>query len=70
MNQSGQEAFAGPGLALDEHRGQSASIPLPFQEPHDLVPDRLDAGALTQEVSQVLHQRQPCYSPVSVVFNS
>jgi len=37
--------------------GQAASVLLAFQEPHDLLPDRLDASALTEDVSQVLHQR-------------
>jgi len=61
MNQARQEAFARTRLAFDEHRRQAASIMLPFEESHDLVPDRLNPGTLTQKVGKVLHGRQPSY---------
>ena len=47
MNQSSQEPLARARLALDEHRGQAASILLPLQEARDPLADRLDPGAFT-----------------------
>ena len=69
MNRAGQEPLAGPCLALDENRRQPARILLPGQEPRDLITNRLDARALTEQVRQVFHG-SASYSPVSTVFNS
>ena len=55
MNRTGQEPLAGPRLALDEHRRQPARILLPGQEPRDLITNRLDARAFTEQVRQVFH---------------
>jgi hypothetical protein len=55
MNEPRQETLARPGLPLDEHGRQSARVLLPGQDPLDLLPNRLDARALTEEIGQVFH---------------
>jgi hypothetical protein len=50
MNEPSQEALAGPGLPFDQHRRQTPGVLLPSEEPLDLVADRLDARAFTEQL--------------------
>jgi hypothetical protein len=55
MNRAGQEPLAGPRLAFYEYRRQPARILLPSQEPHDLLTNRLDPRAVTEQIRQGFH---------------
>src|SRR5262245_313083 len=55
VDQPGQEPLARSRLAFDEHGRQTTSVLLPRQEPFDLLPNGLNARAVTEQVSQVFH---------------
>jgi hypothetical protein len=58
MEQAGDQALAGAGLALEEDRREALPGALPVEQPAQLVPDHLDGRALTEQFDQLVHD--PC----------
>jgi hypothetical protein len=50
-----EQPLAGAGLPLDQHRRQPPDVTLPIEEPLDLLPHRLDAGAVAEQLGQGIH---------------
>ena len=48
MEQAGDQALAGAGVTLDQDRREPLTIPLPVEQPAQLVPDHLDGRALAE----------------------
>jgi len=55
MDGTSEKALAGPRLAFDQHRRQSARVLLSGQEPRGAVTNRLDARAVAEQIRQVFH---------------
>ena len=60
VDEAGDQALAGPRLALDEDGGHPAAGVGPGQEAADAVPDRLDGRALAEKLVEPCHDAHYC----------
>ncbi len=57
MDQMGHQPLAGPGLPLDQDRGQTPADLLAGNQAPDCFPDALHGRALAEQPAQVVHRR-------------